>query len=130
MPIAIVPVYAALLALLFVALSLRVIGARRSGKVPIGAGGDAGLERRMRVHANFAEYTPFALLLLALAELRGAPALLLHGLCVTLLAGRAAHAWGVSNPSEDFRFRVFGMAATFTVILLTALLLLVGSALR
>ncbi len=130
MSIAIVPVYAALLAVLFVALSLRVIGARRSGKVAIGAGGDAGLERRMRVHANFAEYAPFALLLLALAELRGAPALLLHALCLALIISRAAHAWGVSNPKEDFRFRVFGMAATFTVILLTALLLLVGSALR
>jgi hypothetical protein len=130
MPIAIVPVYAALLALLFVALSLRVIGARRSGKVAIGAGGDTGLERRMRVHANFAEYAPFALLLLALAELQAAPALLIHALCLALLVGRAAHAWGVSNPSEDFRFRVFGMAATFTVILLTALVLLVGSVLR
>jgi hypothetical protein len=130
MPIAIVPAYAALLALLFVALSLRVIGARRSGKVAIGAGGDAGLERCMRVHANFAEYAPFALLLLALAELRGAPAFLLHALCLALLIGRAAHAWGVSNPKEDFRFRVFGMAATFTVMLLTALLLLVGSVLR
>jgi len=73
---------------------------------------------------------PFALLLLALAELRGAPALLLHGLCLALLIGRAAHAWGVSDPSEDFRFRVFGMAATFTVILITALVLLVGAVLR
>jgi uncharacterized membrane protein YecN with MAPEG domain len=130
MPIAIVPVYAALLAVLFVALSLRVIGARRSGKVAIGVGGDPGLERRMRVHANFSEYAPFALLLLALAELRGAPALLLHALCLALLIGRAAHAWGVSNPSEDFRFRVFGMAATFTVILLVALVLLGGAVLR
>lgn len=130
MSIAIVPLYAALLALVFVALSLRVIGARRSAKVAIGVSGDAMLERRARVHANFAEYVPFALLLLALAELRAAPALLLHGLCLVLLLGRAAHAWGVSNPSEDFRFRVAGMAATFTVIIAAALFLLIGSALR
>lgn len=130
MSIAVVPVYAALLALLFVVLSVRVIGARRSGKVAIGAGGDAGLERRMRVHANFAEYAPFALLLLALAELRGAPEFLLHGLCLALLVGRAAHAWGVSNPAEDFRFRVGGMVATLTVILIAALVLLVGPVLR
>lgn len=130
MQIAIVPVYAALLAILFVALSVRVIGARRAGRIAIGSGGDAGLERRMRVQANFAEYVPFALLLLALAELRGASGLVLHGLCIVLLLGRCAHAWGVSNPREDLRFRMVGMIATFSVILLSALLLLGGAVLR
>ena len=59
--------YASLLAPLFILLSARVIGARRSAKVPVGDGGNTVLLRRMRVHANFAEYVPFALLLMALA---------------------------------------------------------------
>ena len=70
----------------------------------------------MRVHANFAEYVPFALLLLAMAEARGAWAPLLHTAGVGLVAGRVAHAWGVSRTPEDFRFRVAGMVATLTVI--------------
>ncbi len=126
MSLTIVPLYAALLALLFVSLSVRVIGARRGAKIGIGSGGNALLERRMRVQANFAEYVPLALLLLAMAELRGTPALLLHGLCLALLIGQALHAWGVSNQKEDFRFRVTGMGLTLGTLILTALVLLLG----
>ena len=58
----VIPAYAALLALLFIALSIRTIRARRAHKVAIGTGGHAAVERAMRVHANFAEYVPLALL--------------------------------------------------------------------
>lgn len=113
----VVPLYAALLALLFVLLSVRVIGARRSGGIALGVAGDAGLERRVRVQANFAEYVPLALLLLAMAELRGvSAAFLLHPLCLCLLLGRLAHAWGVSRTPENYRYRVAGMAGTLTAI--------------
>lgn len=90
----IVPYYAATLALLYVWLSFRVIQVRRRAKQAIGSGGVPGLERRMHVHANFAEYAPFALVLLTMAELRGAWGPSLHGLCLLLVAGRCAHAWG------------------------------------
>lgn len=120
----IVPAYAALLALGFVLLSVRVISLRRSRKVAIGTNGDPLVERAMRVHANFAEYAPLALLLLLMLEMKGANVYWLNLLCATLLAGRAAHAFGVSRPSEDFRFRVAGMMMTFTVIIATSLSLL------
>ena len=119
----VVPPYAAVLAALFLVLSVRVILARRAARVPLGAGSAPALERRIWVQANFAEYVPLALLLLAMSELRGAPDPVLHGLCAALLAGRAAHAWGVSRAPEDFRFRVGGMVATLSTIALTALLL-------
>lgn len=120
----IVPSYAALLALLLVSLSLAVVRARRRAKIGIGAGGDQLLERRIRVQANFTEYVPLALLLLALAEMRGAPGLLLHALCLALLAGRCLHAWGVSHLREDLRFRVAGIVLTFSTLIVTALVLL------
>lgn len=126
MRLVIVPHYAAVLALLFVLLSVNVIKARRQHGVAIGTAGNSGLERPVRVQANFAEYAPFALLLLAMAEIRGAPALVLHLLCACLLLGRVAHAWGVSRPDEDLRFRVAGMGATFTAIAGAALALLLG----
>jgi uncharacterized membrane protein YecN with MAPEG domain len=62
--------------------------------------------------------------LLALMELRGAPAALLHGLGLILLLGRLAHAYGVSQETENFRFRVSGMMATFATLALSALYLI------
>ena len=53
--------FAGILAPLYILLALRVSAARRSGKVALGDGGDKNLSRRIRVHANFAEYAPFAL---------------------------------------------------------------------
>ncbi|CAA9532110.1 MAG: hypothetical protein AVDCRST_MAG91-3057 [uncultured Sphingomonadaceae bacterium] len=119
--------YAALLALLFVLLSMRVIRVRHRTKVAFGTADDPELERRTRVHANFAEYVPFALLLIALVELGGAADWAVHALGLTLLAGRAAHAYGVSRARENFRFRIAGMAMSFTVLLASALYLLGGA---
>ena len=119
--------YAALLTPLFLVLSLRVIGRRRSGGVTIGVAGDLVLERAARVHANFAEYAPFALLLMLLVELNGYRTWIVHALGVLLLVGRYVHAWGVSQPQEDYRLRVAGMALTFTVLTVSALLLLAAA---
>jgi len=108
--------YASLLALLFIVLSARVIGQRRGAKVSLGDGGNANLLRRMRVHGNFAEYVPLSLVLLALAESLAAPAWLLHVAGLALLGGRLSHAFGVSQATERFVFRVGGMTATLSVI--------------
>jgi hypothetical protein len=122
-------VYAGLLGLVFIVLSARVIGQRRGAKVSLGDGGNAVLLRRMRVHGNFAEYVPLALVLLGLAESLGAPAWLLHTAGAGLLAGRLSHAFGVSQTPERFLFRVSGMAATLTVLgLLSAICLYLGIA--
>jgi uncharacterized membrane protein YecN with MAPEG domain len=108
--------YAGFLAILFILLAIRVIRERRGAKVAVGDGGNALLLRRMRVHANFAEYVPFALLLMALAESLLAWPWLIHLQGLSLIAGRVSHAYGVSRTPENFNFRVFGMAVTLTVI--------------
>lgn len=113
--------YAGLLAPLFVLLSVRVIGRRRAARVAIGHGEDAMLLRRMRVHANFAEYVPISLVLMALLESMGANVYLLHGLGVTLLVGRTVHAFGVSQERENLTLRVTGMTMTFAVIVTASL---------
>ena len=117
--------YAAVLAFLFVYLSVRVIGRRRTARVALGLGGDRDLERRARVQANFAEYVPLALVLLLLAELAGLPRLLLHAAGAAFVIGRILHAIGVSGEPEDFRLRTAGIATTFIVILFLAVALLV-----
>ena len=117
----IVPAYSVLFAFVFLILSARTIRARRSAKIAIGTRGDKMLERTARVHANFCEYVPFALLLIAFAEMRGVHQIILHGLCLALLGGRVAHAWGVSKEVENFKFRVTGMMLTLITTGITAL---------
>jgi len=113
---AITSFYAALLALLFIYLCRNVIVYRRSHRIAIGDDGQPELLRRMRVQANFAEYTPLALLLLAFAESQSLMPWLLHILGVAFLIGRILHAFGVSRTPETYVFRTSGMALTFTVL--------------
>jgi len=128
MPLDIVPFYAALLGLVYLALSLRAIRARRSARKAIGPLGDDALDRRVRAHANFAEYAPLVLLLLAFAELRELPEMLVHLGCALLLVGRCLHAWGLSQVPENFRYRVYGMYGTFLALVVAATLLLASYA--
>lgn len=113
--------YASLAAFLLVLLSIRVIRARRSERVAIGDGENRKLRRAMRVQANFTEYTPLALLLIGCAELQGAPSWNIHLLGAILIAARAVHAFGVGREPENLRFRVVGMAATFFVLISSAI---------
>lgn len=121
MPLTVSPVYAGLLGLLFVFLSVRVIGARRRSGVALGDGGDQALLRRQRVHGNFAEYVPLGLVLLVCAEATGVAHWQLHLIGSLLLAGRAIHAIGVSGEPEILPLRVAGMALTFTALITAAL---------
>ncbi len=121
--------YAALLTVVFLVLSVRVIARRSAGGVSLGVAGVPALERAARVHANFAEYVPLALLTMLLVESAGYSAWLVHVLGVALLVGRASHAFGVSRAPEDFRFRVSGIALTLTVLGTAAFLLLMSNVL-
>ncbi len=121
-PLLIVPTYAAVLALAYVFLAMRVVRLRREARISLGSGGNYELERRIRIHGNFAEYVPFALLLLAFVEAQGHSPALIHALCLLLLAGRAAHAFGLS--AKALPFRVFGVIATAGVLCAAAFALL------
>lgn len=117
--------YAAILGLFFLLLSINVVAKRRRFQIGIGSKGEPGLERAIRVHANFAEYVPLALLIMFLAEYSGLAAYYLHILGITLLLARLSHAWGVRQLKEPFKFRIFGMVLTFCVIALSAVAILV-----
>ncbi|MBL8906712.1 MAG: MAPEG family protein [Rhizobiales bacterium] len=118
--IAITPVYAALLALFFVFLSIRVVLQRREAKVALGDGGNRPLLRRLRVHGNFAEYVPLALILMLLAELQQAPGWLVNATGILLVAGRVLHAAAVSREPEPLPLRATGMALTMSAIIIGA----------
>lgn len=119
------PLYAALLGLMFIGLSLRTIRLRRRYRVAIGDGRNPLLQRAMRVNANFAEYVPLALLLNYFVELHDGPRLHVHLLGIALVCGRMLHAWGVSQASENFRYRTTGIMLTFGVLLTACMLILI-----
>jgi uncharacterized membrane protein YecN with MAPEG domain len=116
----IAPFYAAFLAVLFVALSVRTVRMRRALRIAVGDGRNEAMLRAMRAHANFSEYVPLGLLLVVFVETGGAPAWLVHALGSLLVVGRLVHAVGISRTPEDFRLRVFGMSLTFTVLVASA----------
>ncbi|MEQ1694447.1 MAG: MAPEG family protein [Hyphomicrobiaceae bacterium] len=113
-------IYAGLLTLLLLYLSVRVIGVRQTAKVELGDGNDHQLQRRIRVHANFVEYTPYALILIGLMESLKAPGMALHVLGVTLLTGRVLHAYALSQTPHNLPLRVAGMGLTFLVLAIAA----------
>lgn len=117
-------IYAAIAALLIVFLAVRVTLRRRAIKVGIGNGGDAILARRIRAHANAAEYVPLALLLLLILELNQTQPVLLHVFGCVLIAGRLLHGFGLSTSPAVTPGRAIGITLTWLVIAAMALLLL------
>ena len=109
--------YAALCGLLLIALSVQVVMARRRYRVGLGAGNEEGMERAMRVQANFAEYVPLAVVLLVLAELSGLPTGAVHVAGIALVASRVLHAWGLSHSAGRSFGRCYGTAGTWLVII-------------
>jgi uncharacterized membrane protein YecN with MAPEG domain len=123
----IVPIYAAIFAVMLVVLSIRVASMRGDVRIAIGDGGNIILRRRIRVQGNFIEYVPMALLLFLFVELQAWPRWLVHGLCLLLLAARLLHAYGVAQEPEDIRFRATSMATTALLLVIAAVLLLYGA---
>lgn len=121
---AVTSIYAGLLGLLFIALSTAVVTVRRSAQVSLGDAGNAQLQRRIRAQGNCAEYAPLGLLLIALAEAQGAPAMAIHALGICLLLGRLLHARAFLAPKMNLNLRIAGMVLTFTSITFAALGLL------
>ena len=112
--------YAALCALVVLALALRVIALRWSTKTGLGDGGDRGLARAIRVHGNAIEYVPLALILMLIAELGGANHALIHGCGIALVAARIAHAFGLARSAGASPGRMVGTTVTFVVIAVLA----------
>ncbi|MDD5319694.1 MAG: MAPEG family protein [Methylococcales bacterium] len=107
--------YAAMLALLIVWLTLRVIKLRRLKKVRFGDGGEPELQIAIRAQGNATEYVPISLILLVLLELSGAHTALVHSGGIAMLAGRILHARGLLTRS--LRYRVLGMQVTIYTLI-------------
>ncbi|MDB5415560.1 MAG: glutathione metabolism protein [Rubritepida sp.] len=118
--------YAALLALLLLVLSIQVSRARGATRTNIGLGDDIRLLRASRAQGNFVEYVPMLVLLLLLLEVRGTGTLVLHALGAAVVLGRIAHAWGIAQEPEQMIGRMIGIILTYLPLLIGAVLLLVS----
>ena len=116
--------YAALGALIFLALSIRIILFRRANMLGLGDHGNKSLMKRMRAQANCAEYAPFGLLLMALVEFQFPNSSALHTIGGLLLAGRVLHGYGFSASPPIMPLRQLGMILTFLSYLVSIALLI------
>ncbi len=69
MPLSLTALYAAILALMIVALGINVTVHRAKFSIPLGDGGNAEMFRMIRLHGNAIEYLPLALILMFAYEL-------------------------------------------------------------
>lgn len=114
--------YAGILGLVYVALTGFVIRGRYRYKISLGDAGNAAMTKRIRAHGNFAEYVPFALLLLFLTDYVQYAPWIIHVLGVLLVVGRISHAIGLNK--DAFLLRSLGMILTLGVIVVSSLLLI------
>ena len=112
---------AIILGIWLVWLSFRVVGARRSESVSLGAGESEKLERRIRAQGNLSEYAPIALILLFLAESQGASTWTVAIPALTLIVGRIMHGIAFSFTERRVLGRFGGMILTFTALVLLVL---------
>ncbi len=115
MPLPITAIYAAAMVAISVWLGFQVGSARGKTGISIFHGDDMSLGEKIRRHANFTENVPFVLVLLAILELNGAPAGLLHALGITLVVARIAHPLGLHADNMRHPLRAIGAGLTLLV---------------
>ena len=103
-------------ALISIWLGLRVSRLRIRHKVSIGDGDNPLVRTRMRAHANFAEYAPLFLILLALIELARGSQTWLWGAAILFVLARLAHPFGMDRPAPN-ALRAGSIFVTWAVLI-------------
>ncbi len=116
--------YAVLLAVLALVLSVMVSIHRGKTGVSLGSGGDTALQIKMRRFGNFEENVPLALILLALAEAAGAGATWLHASGAILLVSRLVHPFGLDPARPAAPARIAGSLGTKLAMLIAIVAIL------
>ena len=117
---AITALYAAVIALVLLALGLRISRFRGRTGVGIGDAGDPAFARAIRAHANAVEWAVPVLLLMLLAELNRAAPILLHASGIVLVIARILHGIGLSGASGHSFGRFAGAGLTWLVLVVLA----------
>lgn len=122
----ITPLYAGLLGLIYVYLSVTVIKGRRKNKIAIGQGGTQDMMLSIRGHGNFNEYTPLFLILLFLCEYHQVMPIFIHSAGILFITGRICHAYSLLHDEQydadgglmhNPKYRILGMMLTFVILI-------------
>lgn len=124
MVLTITALYAGLLGLIGIVLAGLVGRARVAAQVSLGDGGKPALLEAMRRQANFVELVPMFLVLLAIAEINGAPRWWLHSLGAVVVAARIIHPFGIRHDAMNTMPRFLGTVGTFLPTLAVSLTVL------
>jgi len=120
LPLAVTLTTACILTLLYLVLTVRVVRGRRRHRVSLGDGDNADLRARVRVHGNFGEYVPLALILMGLLETSNGNPIILTVIGVLLIAVRVLHVFGIQRGGPN-ALRVLGAGGTFMLLAVLAI---------
>jgi len=123
MSLPITALYAGILMIFALALSFNAGGFRGKSGVSVlfGEPVNMDLAERVRVHQNFLEYVPMAIILMGIIELNGGNATFLHVFGVVLIISRIAHAIGLRHDNMGHPGRVIGAGGTALISVVAAL---------
>lgn len=114
-------IYAGLLGLIHLTLTMRVIRGRQTKNISLGDGGLDMMQRRIRGHANFAEYVPLILVLMLVLESTAAASNLIHGLGIILVISRAMHGYALCYTENWSTGRFYGTLLTLIALAIASL---------
>jgi hypothetical protein len=123
MSLPITALYAGILMIFALALSFRAGGFRGKTGISVGHGEPVNMElaERIRVHQNFLEYVPMAVILMGIIEINGGNTTFLHVFGVVLIVARIAHAIGLKHDNMAHPGRAIGAGGTALISLVAAL---------
>lgn len=109
--------YAGILGLIYIALSFYTIAGRFKYRISLGNGENEDMLCRIRTHANFSEYIPFALILMFMSEYQGMSDALAHGFGLALVLGRIIYSLTLTKIVDIPFGRQAGTLLTFSAII-------------
>ena len=120
MPV-ITALYAGLLGLMSIGIAVAVGRVRGATGISIGDGGNIEVTAAMRRHANFIEFVPLSLILIALLELNGVSGTAVHALGAGLVVARLCHALGYSSDESGSVLRPIGAVGSTLVLAIASI---------
>lgn len=118
------PLFAAVLALMFVLLCINVVRIRLREQVSLGDGDNKQLNIAIRTQANFVEYVPFTLLLMWLLESIDFSPARVFWIGVALVLARILHVIGMSFPNRFMVCRQIAVVLSFGLLVWLSVALL------
>src|SRR5690242_17492161 len=90
-------IYAGILAIISIVLAHGAGMTRARLGIPLGDGGNGDLISAIRRHANFVEFVPLIVVMMAMIEINGAKTWWIHGFGIAIVIARIIHPIGISH---------------------------------